>query len=518
MLLSVIIPARNEIYLQKTIDNILENIEGDTEIIAVLDGYWADPPIKDHPRVKLIHHSEAIGQRQSINEAMKIARGKFMMKLDAHCAVDKGFDVKLAENCEYDWTVVPRMYNLDIETWEPKHRKRTDYMHIGWNDKDEIRSLYYTGDEYRRQHRKKEMIDDTMTCMGPGWFMHTDRFWELGGCDENHGSWGQQGMEVALKAWLSGGSLKVNKNTWFAHWFRGHIGFPYKLSGRAVKNARDYSKELWLNNNWEKQTRPFSWLLNKFNPPQWKNMDTTIIYYTDNKLEEDIDKLCQRELVKAANGIPIISVSQKPMDLGTNINMGDIGSCWLNIYKQLLAGVEKATTKYIATAEHDCLYTNEHFRWTPPRDDTYYYNENVRFVQWGGNHPELNGMYSSYWHKDRKALSQLICNRELLLKSLRRRVELLDGNEDLTKLLKFAGEPGVTRIKMARKLAKSGSNAHLQNLLKDYLESETSDTFNNKIPNLDIRHGVNFTGPKRGNKRTYEDPYWGDFKKLICKN
>lgn len=271
MLLTVIIPARNEKFLQKTIENVLANIEGDTEIIAVCDGYWPDPPILDHPRVTLLHHTESLGQRQSINRAASIARGKFIMKLDAHCAVDKGFDVKLAANCEYDWTVIPRMYNLDVVRWQPKLHKRTDYMFIGWNDKDEMRAQYYTGKDFRKWHDRTEMIDDTMCCMGPCFFMHKARFLELGGCDENHGSWGQQGIEVALKAWLSGGALKVNKNTWFAHWFRGGDGgFPYPISGRQVDNARKYSMDLWLNNKWPQQKRNIQWLIDKFNPPTWE--------------------------------------------------------------------------------------------------------------------------------------------------------------------------------------------------------------------------------------------------------
>ena len=61
--LSVIIPSRNEMFLKQTIDSVIANIEGDTEVIAILDGAWADPPIPDHPRVRLIHHAVAIGQR-----------------------------------------------------------------------------------------------------------------------------------------------------------------------------------------------------------------------------------------------------------------------------------------------------------------------------------------------------------------------------------------------------------------------------------------------------------------------
>jgi glycosyltransferase involved in cell wall biosynthesis len=37
-MLSVIIPAKNEIYLERTIRNILENAEGEIEVIAELDG------------------------------------------------------------------------------------------------------------------------------------------------------------------------------------------------------------------------------------------------------------------------------------------------------------------------------------------------------------------------------------------------------------------------------------------------------------------------------------------------
>lgn len=270
---SVIIPARNEKYLERTIRNVLENARGEVEVLTVLDGWLPEPRIEiGDERAVFFHFPEGIGQRQAINFAAKKARGKFVMKLDAHCAVDEGFDIKLAADCEYDWTVIPRMYNLDIETWKPKKHKRTDYMYIGLRENGELRTEYYGGREFKRQHAKPDLIDDTMSCMGPGFFMHKDRFWELGGCDEAHGGWGQQGVEVACKAWLSGGRLVVNKKTWFAHWFRGGggPGFPYPIGGRAVTAARAYSKDLWLNNKWPKATRKFEWLLEKFNPPGWR--------------------------------------------------------------------------------------------------------------------------------------------------------------------------------------------------------------------------------------------------------
>ena len=61
--LSVILPARNEQFLRRTVEDVLANIEGDTEIIVVLDGAWADPPLEQHERVHVIYNHEPVGQR-----------------------------------------------------------------------------------------------------------------------------------------------------------------------------------------------------------------------------------------------------------------------------------------------------------------------------------------------------------------------------------------------------------------------------------------------------------------------
>ena len=80
--LSVIIPSRNELFLAKTIEDVLSHIELDTEIIAVLDGAWSDPPVADNPRLTLIHHSRSVGQRAACNEAARLSQAKYIMKLD----------------------------------------------------------------------------------------------------------------------------------------------------------------------------------------------------------------------------------------------------------------------------------------------------------------------------------------------------------------------------------------------------------------------------------------------------
>ncbi|GAG18954.1 unnamed protein product, partial [marine sediment metagenome] len=86
--LSILIPARNEEFLANTVGDILDNIQGDTEVIVVCDGNWPDPPVPDDPRVTLVYHSESIGQRAATNEAARLSKAKFLMKCDAHCAFD----------------------------------------------------------------------------------------------------------------------------------------------------------------------------------------------------------------------------------------------------------------------------------------------------------------------------------------------------------------------------------------------------------------------------------------------
>jgi hypothetical protein len=228
----------------------------------------------------------------------------------------------------------------------------------------------------------------------------------------------------------------------------------------------------------------------------------TAIYLTDSSVDQKIWNVCQNILQKEANGMPIISVSQVPIDFGENICVGNIGRSWLSLYKQLYAGLEAAKTKHIVICEHDCIYSNEHLLFVPPRNDTMYYNMNHWLVQYDCiSHPELNGMYS-YWPR-RTPMSQLIANRDFLLKDTELRVRLLvDPTDDVS-------------VIRAQLWASRGGAPSIHKLIQHKLPDHPYERFSTKNPNLDIRHKTNFTGPKRGKKRCYELPYWGKFKDII---
>jgi len=112
-LVSIIIPSRNERFLPETVNDLLAKAEGQIEVIVVLEGYWPDPLPSDDPRVVYIHHSAPKGMRAALNAGVDVARGEFVMKLDAHCMFAEGFDVALAKDCRDNWVMVPTRKRLD---------------------------------------------------------------------------------------------------------------------------------------------------------------------------------------------------------------------------------------------------------------------------------------------------------------------------------------------------------------------------------------------------------------------
>lgn len=306
MQLSILIPARSEQFLARTIQDILEHSEAETEVIAVLDGAWTDPAIEQHPRVSVIYVPESIGQRRATNMAARLAKGKYLMKCDAHCSFDQGFDRKMIEFMEKqgDITAVPVMKNLHVFDWKCGHcgwKKyqgptpekcencgKTDKLKkkMVWIGKNRPQSWSYCFDsqphfqyfeDYKhrpgiRDRAKSEGWSETMSLQGSCYMLSKKRYMEFADAREELGSWGNEGIEIACNAWLTGGRVLVNHETWYAHLFRTQGGdfVPHYLGSREIGKTKNRVWERILNQGIKGQIHPVSWLVEKFMPiPGW---------------------------------------------------------------------------------------------------------------------------------------------------------------------------------------------------------------------------------------------------------
>jgi hypothetical protein len=107
------------------------------------------------------------------------------------------------------------------------------------------------------------------------------------------------------------------------------------------------------------------------------NNDATILYYTSNREDERFENKIRENLLKVCGNLPIISISHKPINLGTNICVGNVGVSGYNMFRQVLIGCGAAKTRFIISAEADCLYPPDYFTFRPERDDVCYQDNNL---------------------------------------------------------------------------------------------------------------------------------------------
>lgn len=467
--LSFLIPARNEEFLSETVDDILRNIRSNSEVIVVLDGSWPIKPLSLDPRVHVVFIPESIGQRAAQNVAAKLASGKYLCKIDAHCAIDEGFDSKMISAMEENpnSVMVSTMRNLHVFDWVCKegHRRyqgpsgpcencgSPTEKDIVWIPKTNPQSTSYCFDndphfQYHNEFKSKQKGDivESMSLQGSCFVASKENYFKWNLCDESWGSWGSQGIEVATKAWFNGGRVLVNKKTWYAHLFRtqgADFSFPYPQSGKGVQDAKSKARD-YIHSHPEKLKE----LIRKFNPPGWAKPKKAVLYYTDSELDEKIAKDCRDQILKGIKEKHVTSVSLKPLSFGRNIHF-DAKRGITTMFQQILLGLEEIQDPVVFFCEHDVLYDPSHFDFVPPRRDRFYYNTNVWKLKYGTD--------KIVWTDDLQQTSGMVCYRELAIAWYRKK--LRDGD-------------------------------------KKHFEPSPRENYLSARPNLCIRHGANLTSDK----------------------
>lgn len=542
--LAILIPSRNEEWLYKTIQDLLEHKTDATEIIVGLDGTSEYMSVPDHKDVKVFYVYEAIGQRAITKQLARLSTAKYIAKVDAHCAFDDKFDVKMLDAFKItgdNVVMAPVMRNLHVFDWvcEDGHTRyqgpsglcticgKETVKDVKWIAKTNPQSVAYCFDsephfQYMNDLKKRQSyisqgdLTESMSLQGSFFMMTKDKYFELDVDDESLGMWGSQGISVACRFWLSGGKVLINHNTFYAHCFRTQgqdFGFPYPQSGKQVSHAKAAVRDLFFNNKWEKAIHPLSWLLEKFAPvPGWTDADIAklkgepvevakplskgILYYTDNSMDESIMKLCQEQIKSSINGHKLVSISQKPIDFGEN-TVVDLERSAKSMFIQILEGLKKLDTDVVFLCEHDLLYHPTHFIFTPARKDTFYYNTNVWFLRWNDGHCLYYGATQ---------LSGLCAYRESLITHFTERVKMIDE-------IGFSRHMGFEPMTHGR--------------IK-WENQYRFEKWQSEFPNVDIKHGKNQLRArwKKEEFRRVPDvwidseeiPFWGKGKELISGN
>lgn len=221
----------------------------------------------------------------------------------------------------------------------------------------------------------------------------------------------------------------------------------------------------------------------------FKNTDPVVkkglVYYTSNDCDDNILAIVRERLLRV--GLPIVSVSLKPIDFGVNIVL-PLEKSPLTMYRQQLAGLEKIDADIVFFVEHDVVYPKCHFDYTPIRKDVYYYNENWWKVR------SIDGL-AVQW----KAIqvSGLCAYRELLIEHYIGRIKRTEKRFSR----RVGYEPGLHKFPRG-------------------IDNYDYEVWKSEIPYVDLIHGRNITRPSyRGDNKGLVDyklsnyvPFWGRSK------
>lgn len=207
-------------------------------------------------------------------------------------------------------------------------------------------------------------------------------------------------------------------------------------------------------------------------------MDATVIYYSSNRENPEFEsKVVETLLASVGDRRKIISVTQKPMDVGQNICVGIQDQCYANEFRQIQIALNAVTTPYIIVAESDTLYPPSYFDFDPPERGHAYHYPNV----WV-HYTQFNGV-PKYWFKKVSDCAQMV-DRDLWLSMIN---PVMDARPEWSK----AEDVGVPPLQFRDKG-------------KFYMPD------GDPVVTVKTRNGVKSnTLTKRGHPPKFDLPYWG---------
>ena len=262
--LTIVIPSLNEEWLGETLKDVLKNSNEETEIIVMLDGWIPDYELPKSKRLKVIQLKETQGQRRAQNLGVKESNAEFVMKLDSHVSMSKDFDKIMIGIMKENPNIVlvPSFTNLWVYNWVCPKGHRTYQGKVDkcgqceetklekelvWQNNTKIYSDFKFSEDLIFEYgdlENYEMLHEVKAIQGSGIMVSKENYFKWQLCDESWGSWGQAGVEMAIKVWNNGSKIMCTRRAFMGHFFRKENEFPYLRDMKSVDENYNRSKLL----------------------------------------------------------------------------------------------------------------------------------------------------------------------------------------------------------------------------------------------------------------------------------
>ncbi|OWF46857.1 Polypeptide N-acetylgalactosaminyltransferase 4 [Mizuhopecten yessoensis] len=253
---SIVIPLHNELWstFERLINSVLKNSPkvlvheiiiiddlSDLEHLkAPLDKY-----VEQFDFMRIHRAQKRLGTMGSRVVGTKMAKGDVVVFLDSHDEVNVGWLEPLLHELSKNGTAIvqPSIDTVDAQTFEYLKFFQNNFRgHFKWSMAFSFVPI--PPKQMAEIKAQPTKAFDTPAIVGCAFAVNREYFQDIGGLDTGMRTWGGEDVELSIRVWLCGGSMKISPCSHVAHIFKK--GHPFKMDYSDLVYNNRRTAEMWL--------------------------------------------------------------------------------------------------------------------------------------------------------------------------------------------------------------------------------------------------------------------------------